>query len=671
MGFLAPAFLLGALSLGLPLYLHLLKRRASSTQPFSSLLLFEPQQPSLVRRRRLRHLLLLALRLAVFALLALAFAQPFYGRIPAGADAGRHHVLVIDDSLSMRAGTRLADAQKAALAVLDSRRLGEHAEVWALGDSARMLAQPTADTQSLRAAIEHLAPGDGRSHFALLSGLMRSIAQNTATPIALHVFSDMQKSGMPADFAELQLPSRVELHLHPVGHAEANWTVQSVTAPAELADVRHARVHALICGYGTSAATRQASLSVNGRAAGTHAVTVPACGCSSVEFELPELAHGFNRGAVRIDAADALRADDEFDFTVERTEPRHGLFIHQGADDRSALYFGSAVTSAFGSAMTLESVTPQHPPADLSGYAFVVLSDIAAPAAALESRLQNYVRAGGSVLVALGTTAAQTHTVPLLSALKLSPHYYSRTAERYASVAEADENDPVAGTAREWNGVKFFFVAAAEPADARVSLRLTDRTPLLLQKSLGDGSVLLYTSSFDNLTSDLPLRGEFVAFVDRLVRTMSGSEKHAASLAVGERVSLRAARDPAGRVDVIDPDGAHPISLQDSATASSWQLERAGFYTLRRASGQIQVVAANADRRESDLTPLAPEDLALWRGSPAGESGSAGASGAGTAQPRALQPRSVWWYAMAMLLVAVLAEAVLASGYLGTLRDEL
>ncbi len=39
---------------------------------------------------------------------------------------------------------------------------------------------------------------------------------------------------------------------------------------------------------------------------------------------------------------------------------------------------------------------------------------------------------------------------------------------------------------------------------------------------LGKGRVLLLTTGFDRLTSDLPLHPEFVAFVDRLATYLSG-----------------------------------------------------------------------------------------------------------------------------------------------------
>src|ERR1700732_2196530 len=105
MGFLAPWFLAGMAAVGLPVYLHLLRRHATIPRPFSSLMFFEPRTQSAIRHRRLRYLLLLSLRIALLALLALAFANPFITRLAARGPSGKLVLLVIDTSFSMRAGS--------------------------------------------------------------------------------------------------------------------------------------------------------------------------------------------------------------------------------------------------------------------------------------------------------------------------------------------------------------------------------------------------------------------------------------------------------------------------------------------------------------------------------------------------------------------------------------
>jgi hypothetical protein len=68
---------------GLPVWLHLLRKHKTTPLPFSSLMFFEKRTQSSIKHRRLRYLILFALRALLFALLALAFAQPSAARIAA------------------------------------------------------------------------------------------------------------------------------------------------------------------------------------------------------------------------------------------------------------------------------------------------------------------------------------------------------------------------------------------------------------------------------------------------------------------------------------------------------------------------------------------------------------------------------------------------------------
>jgi hypothetical protein len=115
MGLLAPWALAGVLAVGLPVWLHLLRKHKTTPVPFSSLMFFERRTQSSIKHRRLQYLLLLALRAAVLALLALAFARPYLAsRIAALAGGPKLTVLAVDNSFSMRDGDRLAQAKREA-----------------------------------------------------------------------------------------------------------------------------------------------------------------------------------------------------------------------------------------------------------------------------------------------------------------------------------------------------------------------------------------------------------------------------------------------------------------------------------------------------------------------------------------------------------------------------
>src|SRR5437764_4312553 len=162
MGLLAPWFLAGVAAVALPIYLHLLRRHSTTPRPFSSLMFFEPRTQSSIRHRRLRYLLLLSLRMALLVLLALAFANPFITRTAARTPAGKLVLLVLDDSFSMRAGSRLTDAKREAMAVLASRRSSDPVQVMAIDAQLHALTPQTRDSATARAAVESIQASDSR-----------------------------------------------------------------------------------------------------------------------------------------------------------------------------------------------------------------------------------------------------------------------------------------------------------------------------------------------------------------------------------------------------------------------------------------------------------------------------------------------------------------------------
>ncbi len=120
---------------------------------------FERGTQSSTRHRKLRYLLLFSLRALLVLLLALVFANPFLRRSSAAA-SDRLLVVVVDNSFSMRAGTRLEDAKRGALEVLATRKPSQRAQVMVLSGELQVLTQPIKDAGALKAAVESIQPGD-------------------------------------------------------------------------------------------------------------------------------------------------------------------------------------------------------------------------------------------------------------------------------------------------------------------------------------------------------------------------------------------------------------------------------------------------------------------------------------------------------------------------------
>jgi hypothetical protein len=613
-------------------------------------------------------LLLLSLRLALLLLVALAFANPYFKRTAVAAAGDKQLLLVLDDSFSMRAGTRLADAKREAESVLASRSGSTRAQVGALSSRLQVLTQPIQDSGALRAAIESIEPGDSRSNFAELSRAARSLSEGTRAPIELHFFSDMQKSSMPSSFSELSLPPGITLVLHPVARStQPNWTVESVRAPGRVSDTKKARVDATIAGYGTPAATRTVSLFVNGKKLASQNAEVPAGGRANVEFQSLDAPYGFSRCEVRIDSADALPADDTYLFSVERSDPQPVLLVHESSDTRSPVYFGSALGSVADSSFSFESLTVDRAAnIPLTKYAFVVLSDVGSLPSQLENDLVRYVQGGGGVLIAAGTSTGHRSRIPVSQQNILAARDYSRDAARYLTTGDTDTSHPSMANSEHWSGAKFYYAVAVDPADSRVVARLADQTPLLLDKKIGEGHVLVLATGLDDLTNDLPVQPVFVPFVKQTALYLSGTADRAGSRIVDSSLELRTSKDQAVSVEIVDPAGRRPLSLQEASTAESYPLTRGGFYDVRLANGRRDLVAVNPDRRESNLEVVPDDDLALWRGG----SGEGQQAAAAIAESEPAKPRSLWWYAMFLVLLAGVAESVVASRYLATQQKE-
>jgi Aerotolerance regulator N-terminal/von Willebrand factor type A domain len=675
MGFLAPWFLAGLAGIALPLYLHLLKRQTTTPKEVSSLMLFESRTQSSTRHRRLRYFLLLSLRLLWLVLLILAFANPFINRNAIALASNRLVLLVVDNSFSMRAGTRLADAKAAAISVLSGKG-SARAQVAAFGSQLRLMTQPIEDQSALRAAVQAIEPGDGHGNFAELARAVRSMAESVHTPIELHLFSDMQRGDLAATFSDMALPANVKLLTHAVvSKAQPNWTVESVDAPGQVwgKDAKPVHVQAVIAGFGTPAAQRTVSLIVNGKTTATKTVAVPANGRAPVDFPALEVPYGFSRCEVKIDSADGFPADDLRRFAVERSDPQKALLIHNYGDTRSPLYVGAALSAAAQSAFTLESINVNEAgDRKPSNYAFIILSDLNSLPSLLENSLTQYVRSGGSLLIAAGTTAGGRSQIPIFGAHIIETRDYNRVPDRYMAVGSSDSSYPAVAKAGGWPGVKFFYALNVDPGvgpgSARVIVRLADQTPLLLERRIGEGRVVLFTSGLDNLTNDFPLNPAFVPFIEQTARYLAGSERQGGARMVDAYLELRNSREQGQGVEVTDPEGKRPLTLNEAASAQSFQLTEAGYYQLRLANGRQDEVGVNPDPKESNLDVIPGDLLALWRGNKDGQSSQV-ASGLGpTTQNKTSE--SFWWYVMLLVLIAAVAESAVASGYLGTQREE-
>jgi hypothetical protein len=661
MGFLSPWFLAGLVAIGLPLWLHLLRQFKRTPQPFSSLMFFERRVQSSVRHRRLRYLLLLALRLALLALLALAFANPYLMRSTASQNRRNLTVIAIDRSFSMRDGDHMERAKEEARKLVRGLPGGFIAQIDALDSHLETLTGNETDRAPLNAAIDGVTAGDQTSSYGELARALRLLDKTANMQIDAHLISDMQQSSLPANgFHDLQLEPGTAFELHSVAQAKKeNWAVESVTVAPQIYDPKKSRLTATVVGWQTGAATRQVALVLNNRTVATKSLAIPANGRAQVEFLGFDVPYGENRGEIRIEPHDSLPQDDTYLFSVERADPRRVLFLYAGGRSREGFFYKAAMESSSSAGLLVDQAPlEQASNIDLTKFVFVVLSDPGELESDVARKMQSYVEKGGGLFVAAGLDTTRSGAIPVTGE-KVSP---SNAAQAEGDV---DTQHPALAEAGRFDNVEFLRSALVQPnAGAKVIAKFADGSPLLLEERVGEGRVLTLAAMLDSSNSDFPLHASYVPFVVQSGLYLAGASDVPSSVVVGSPATLRHTKSEMTAADVVGPTGKHELALSDASKAMTFSLTQAGFYEVQSASGRRSLMAVHADRRESDLTTIPDETLDLWR-----NTGSKTPVEKTAAGKSSVTPWSLWRYVLLLVLLAACVESVFATRYLKEQRE--
>lgn len=672
MGFLTPWFLAGAAAVGLPIFVHLLQQYQQTPVKFSSLMFFEKRTQSSVKHRRLKHLLLFALRCLFILLLVLAFARPYISTSGAvSLNSAKTVVFALDNSLSMRRGGAFAKAKQQALDEIAKLGDADRGQVVTFGGPAKLVTDMTGDKQTLRAAVSALEPGDDASSYAEIARVLRSTSEGYKTNVDAHVFTDLQKSSLPPSFADLRLNDGTKLNVHNVGEGFIpNWTIEAVDAPRRVFDTKKVRTLATIASWGGDVATRTVSLVANGKTVETKQVKIAPGGRAVAEFLTLDVPYGLTKCEIRIDAADAFPQDDHWFFSVERADPKPALLLHSANDSASTLYVKTALESATDAAFTVDSRTPdQAANVDMSKFAFAILADAGPLPRSLEDNLEKFVQGGGSVMISLGRYATPGRNIPVAGFPVTQIHTITGD-EPVQTVAQIDTSYPAFSLSSSrgsasWDSVQIFqyvkLQTPQESPDTRIAARLANGLPLFVDRKIGEGHVLVFASAFDNIANNLPLQPIWLPFLEQTTHEMGGVGSGRGAYRVGSFVELRSVRERNVPVEILGPDGKRMMTLSESSKATNYQFPSEGFFEIRRANGRQELAAVNADRRESDFTVVPPETVELWKNTGiAAKTSAATASGANTREVKS----ELWWWVLALLAMLAVAESVLGNRHL-------
>ena len=359
---------------------------------------------------------------------------------------------------------------------------------------------------------------------------------------------------------------------------------------------------------------------------------------TAVSFQLQGLEVGTHHGFARIVEPDGLAIDNMRHFTISVHEAWPVLVLKpQGGTER---FFVEAISPfehrETGQARfdcTVAELT-DLPNRTLSAFAAVCLLDPTPITPDVWLQLYDYVAQGGSLLICLGHNAASRESFHSEEAQQVMPGTIARqwrASERELFLAPRTFDHPILAEFRSqatsipWHRFPVFKHWQLKPlaADARVIIPFNQSQPAVVERPVGKGRVLTFTTPISDTIrpdgrttwNELPT-GEnawpYVVLINETMRYLLESNAARLNYSCGETAALNVSpqRDPK-RFQLFTPDDEPQEVTARGDRLSVRFTERVGAYRLKGNQGGpvLRGFSVNLPEDSTDLTRATKEEL--------------------------------------------------------------
>lgn len=654
MSFAFPSFLWALSVLSIPVIIHLFDFRKSKKVYFSNNRLLKQIKQETTQQRRLKHWLVLACRLLFLFFLVVAFAQPFF---PAKEQktSGHNVIIYLDNSQSM--SSRVAEKTRG----IDDgiARLREIINVFPLEARFKLITNdfaPFSNTFKTKSEIENLLSQ------LRLSSVARSFeevkARMALDNLSLDVFwiSDFQKSTLGKLTA---LDSSNQWHLIPIQYEKStsNIFVDSVFRdnPFAISGEKSTLTAKL---QNNGAAKREdvvVKLIINGSQSATTTVSFEPNGEASASFNLPAGLKKLNEAKFAINDF-PVSFDNEFLFALNFTERIKVAEIKEGKGT-------SAVEAVFGNK---ELFVEQSFSASNINYSLIkeadliVINQVNAIDAALQSTLTGYQQAGGLVLlIPSSKPAVSSYQFLIKNPLSLVLKSESLEMERpdfqnpfFNNIVEDKTSAlamPMGKKLMDWG------------IDRSALLKLKDGQPFLSKI----GNTILFASPLEKDFTDFNNHALFVPIMYRLAAS-GKSDNHQLYYSLDDSfVAIRGdSLSSEGQVKMLGDQEIIPTQRRNGDNVLlelPRHLISQGFYYVTLKEDTLDLLGLNLSKKESLLNQIDGEEMKanLGGGKNISLFKARDAAAFGTEIEERYLGVSLWKQALVIALLFLLAEVLL------------
>ena len=667
MNFLEPLFLVGLLAAALPLAVHLFNRKKAVRRPFPAMTFLLQSNTRTARSAKVRQWMLMALRMGALALLAMAMAKPFCldaqgisqdARMPSAV------VIVVDTSASMRRDGWWERAKNLAQDELDALRPWDQVVLLSTGrlddPDARLSDAHAQAAQALDELEPTWAAHDLNAALERASGLLASTQLPARRVVLISDFSasarsDKQGSVLPASLEKKSV--RAE------GQATQNIEVVGVTYVQEDAQKNLWRIDAQLKNHGDEDARDvQLQLRVKGEVVSGGAVDVLAARASATHT----FRHTYEGTGVVAASVELLQDDDYAPDNVRhvalRMRDRIRTLVVNGEPgsisyDDEVFFLTRALNPTRDKSRGIVPVVV-NPTAlistDLSEYDVVFLSNLPRVSADIVTKLKAYVEGGGGLFITMGDqvdveaynkTLKELLPKPLRGLKKLAELDDPDAPIKVTHLGATDTRHPIfrafslpgGHTLQTTQVFSYMLLEPTIEADSKTIMSFKDNAPALLERKVGRGRVLLWTSSIDREWTDFPVRSTYLPLLQRAVTTLArrATNDRDEDPVVGAPLPLELPDDRIERVVIVGPQHIkdptrlvlEPIEGNVTPTPSQPGLYRVWANSAGDGKDGNELTGlsfvAQSPASESDFAPMATDALASWTPSEGASDGEA------------------------------------------------
>lgn len=576
MHFLVPWMLFGALSAGIPVALHLLRKSKPTVVRWAPMEFLRKSLKETSKKIRLRDLILLLLRMTILILAALALARPstlsLFGSGPIDA------VILIDNSQSMSTlegqTSRLDMALTSAKQLLGNLPTGSKARIISLTDHTVELSYNNSnESDAIASALLQIKPTDRSSNFYQgFANAIDLLKTSSFSQRKIFFFSDMQRPGWQNESSSFKtlvqnMPSSISIHMIRHGSdVDSNIQIMDFqpTAGIILANQRQtwgltvrnrgikpATVIKTTLGLGSDFDTAESAVIEKLEAGEQRSITI--------DLLIPEDGHQIVKA---IAGNDRFSRDNQKEKIVLARKKLQVLIvgakseIDANRDNTFFLYHalrsGSSDSSNSGIEVKVASGRGATPDTlDETDIVFMVdpiLADSDSVSDGFLEKLETWVSMGNTLVYFAGSNYAAVSDSNIKNAGKFLPP--ANPTLNLTPTTIATENFPPVGWFNRFRSAPLNLINQSEfrkrvtfdtSKDYQTAALgyFSDNQPLAEMKQLRAGFITLLPWVPDLSYSDLPLRPSFVPFIQTLLSRILDTLNDAKNPSISREISLR------------------------------------------------------------------------------------------------------------------------------------